>query len=55
MLVGDADVVIPPKDSLATYAAINSPKQLLELPGVGHNNLFDNPNALKAIRDFVLR
>ena len=55
MLVGDADVVIPPKDSLATYAAIQSPKELLELPGVGHNNLFDNPNALKAIRDFVLR
>lgn len=55
MLIGDADVVIPPKDSLATYAAIPSPKELLALPGVGHNNLFDNPNALKTIRDFVLR
>lgn len=53
MLIGDADVVIPPKDSLATYAAIHSPKELLELPGVGHNNVFDNPNALKRIQEFV--
>jgi pimeloyl-ACP methyl ester carboxylesterase len=53
MLIGDADVVIPPRDSRETYAAITTPKRLVDLPGVGHNNLFDNPNALKAIHEFI--
>lgn len=55
MLIGTADLVIPPADSLATYAAIRGPKELLELPGIGHNNVFDDPKALPAVREFVLR
>lgn len=53
MLIADVDAVIPPQDSLETFAAIQSEKQLLRLQGVGHNNLFDNPNALKAIQTFI--
>lgn len=53
MLIADADTVIPPRESLETYSAITSQKQLVRLPGVGHNNLFDNPNALKAIHAFI--
>lgn len=55
MLIANADQVIPPKDSLATYAVIRNPKELVHLPGVGHNNLFDNPNALKAIQNFITK
>src|SRR5690554_2043271 len=53
VLIAEADTVIPPNDSQQTYYAITSPKHLVKLPGVGHGNVFDNPNALKSVREFL--
>ena len=53
VLIAEADTVIPPSDSQQTYDAITSPKHLVRLPGVGHGNVFDNPNALKSVREFL--
>src|SRR5690606_38136810 len=55
VLIAEADTVIPPTDSQQTYDAITSPKHLVKLPGVGHGNVFDNPNALKAVRQFLMQ
>lgn len=53
MIVADGDTVISPRDSLETYAAITSPKQLVQLPEVGHNNLFSDADAFTAMQRFV--
>lgn len=55
VLIAEADTIIPPTDSQQTYDAITSPKHLVKLPGVGHGNVFDNPNALKAVRQFLMQ
>jgi len=53
VLIAEADTLIPPSDSQQTYHAITSPKRLVKLSGVGHGNVFDNPNALKAVQQFL--
>ena len=53
MLIAEHDRVIPPADSQATFDAIASPKQLVNIASVGHNDLFSNPNALSAIQNFI--
>lgn len=53
MLIAEQDKVIPMDDSLATYAAINSEKQQHIIKGVGHNNLFANPEALTVLQTAI--
>ena len=53
VLIAEADTLIPPSDSQQTYHAITSPKRVVTLSGVGHGNVFDNPNALKAVQRFL--
>lgn len=52
LLIAKADAVIPPTDSMETFASLTAEKHLMRLEGVGHNNVFDNPNALVAIQKF---
>ncbi|MBX9885377.1 MAG: alpha/beta fold hydrolase, partial [Novosphingobium sp.] len=45
---GAADMNTPPEETRALYQAINAPKQLLILPGIGHDELGSTlPEALK--------
>lgn len=43
VLYGESDDIIPPKDSLKLYSAIEAQKQLYGFPHIGHNDGF-NPN-----------
>ena len=40
LIYGDADTIVPPAMGEALYARAPQPKQLLRLPGAGHNDLF---------------
>lgn len=53
VLIAEQDRVINPEHSLATFAALAGAKQLVRLPGVGHNNLFDNPQTLASMQAFL--
>lgn len=53
VVIAAQDQVIPPADSQATYDNIRSPKQVITIADVGHNDLFSNPAALIAVQQFL--
>lgn len=53
VMIAENDEVIPRAHSLATYDAIPSHKELVELKGVGHNDIFAHPNFIFTLGRFV--
>jgi uncharacterized protein len=50
---GDRDTIIPIELGRHLFAALPDPKQWIEVPGVGHNDLLSRPEAWQAIHSFL--
>jgi len=46
LIVGDRDISTLPEDHQAVYDRLTGPKRLEQLPGVQHNDLYDQPAAV---------
>lgn len=54
VLQGTADTVVPNSSGEALFNEINGMhKQLIKIPGAGHNNIYFNPQAAQAIKNFL--
>lgn len=51
VMIGDADRLILPEDSMKLYEAIATPKKLMRFPEITHNN-FIPKDTLQAVADF---
>jgi fermentation-respiration switch protein FrsA (DUF1100 family) len=54
VLHGEADRTVPFAQGLALYEEAREPKRLVALPGLGHVGHFERPEAVRAVREFVL-
>ena len=53
VLIAEQDEIIPRQHSMETYQAIPTAKELIELKGVGHNDVFTHPRFIISIGRFV--
>lgn len=55
VLAGDADTLVPPAHSRRLASAWGGPQTLVELPGMGHNDISRHPRYAHEIRAFLDR
>lgn len=57
VIAGSEDGIVPPAQSRAVYDAASDPKQILEIPGTGHNDraMLDGEELIETVVDFVTR
>lgn len=57
VIAGSEDGIVPPAQSRAVYEAASDPKDMFEIPGIGHNDraMLDGQELIATVVDFVNR